>query len=82
MRTQLITLTGLVLALVVMWRAGPGQRVRAAGAFTVVWLLVTAWNLRTGLSHGYTFREELPIHVVIFTLPVATIWALAAWRDR
>ena len=37
------------------------------------------WNLRTGMSHGYSLQEELPIQLLIFAVPVAVGWLLA-WK--
>jgi hypothetical protein len=39
------------------------------------------WNLRTGMSHGYSLQEELPIQSVIFVIPVIGAWLLA-WKGR
>ena len=41
--------------------APAAHRAVAAGLFTVVWLAVSAWNLRAGLAHGYSLAEELPL---------------------
>ena len=51
------------------------RRWLAVGGFALAWLLVVLWNLRTGLSHGYTLQQELPIHALLFAVPVA----FAAW---
>ncbi len=74
MRTLIFIVVGLALAALSVRLAPATHRTLAVSAFTVVWLGVAALNLRTGLSHGYTLAEELPIHVVLFGLP-----ALAAW---
>lgn len=77
MRTLILIVIGVVLAYVCT-RAVPQPRRRLlAMAFSLGWLLVVGWNLRTGLSHGYSLREELPIQAVIFLLPTVLAWWLA-----
>ena len=76
MRTLILIAAGLVLALLSLRIAPAAYRGWAAASFTVVWLGVCAWNLSTGLSHGYTLAEELPIHAVLFGVPVALAWVL------
>ncbi|MDR7194585.1 hypothetical protein [Luteimonas terrae] len=80
MRTAIIIALGLLTASLLLRLAPAGQRTLAAGAFTLVWLGVSAWNLRTGMSHGYTFAQELPIHLALFGIPVALAWVLW-WRS-
>lgn len=75
MRTLLLILVGLLAVAAAMWAGGPSRRLPVACGFAVAWLGVVAWNLRTGLSHGYSLREELPIQLLIYALPVAA----AAW---
>lgn len=81
MRTVIFIATGLMLAALALRLAPAAHRALVAGAFTLVWFCVSAWNLRTGLSHGYTLAEELPIHVALFGLPVAAAW-FARWWQR
>ena len=81
MRSLIFIIAGLLALGLAMWLAKPGQRRVVAGAFSVGWLLVVLWNLRTGLSHGYTLQEEVPIQALIFVLPVAAGWWLA-WKAR
>ena len=80
MRTLIFTAVGLLVAAAVTWLAPLQWRVRAAAVFTLAWLLVVAWNLRTGLSHGYSLQEELPIQAAIFLIPVA-LAGVIAWRS-
>ncbi|GAB1579741.1 hypothetical protein [Bordetella petrii] len=80
MRTLVLIAVGIVLAVLFLRLAPASRRTLAAGAFTVVWLGASCWNLATGLSHGYTLAEELPIHAVLFGIPVAAAWLL--WRRR
>ncbi|MEC7119646.1 MAG: hypothetical protein VXW65_07075 [Pseudomonadota bacterium] len=35
-----------------------------------VWLLFSLWNLRVGMSHGYTLLQELPFLLLNFGVPV------------
>lgn len=82
MRTLIIILGGLAL-----WGASLGlARLLAAStktatiAFAVLWFLVAAGNMWIGISQaGYTFKEELPIFLLIFLLPVA-VAVLVKWK--
>jgi len=76
MRTLILIVIGLALAIALLRLAPPAWRTGAAVLFTLLWLAVAGWNLRTGLSHGYTLAQELPIHVPLFGVPVALAWAL------
>ncbi len=75
MRTLIIVLIGLAVTAVTLWLTPVAQRLLAAGLFTFGWLVVSVLNLRVGLSHGYTLAQELPIHLVLFGVPVAAFWA-------
>ncbi|HEY5971828.1 MAG TPA: hypothetical protein VIT22_07615 [Pseudoxanthomonas sp.] len=74
MRTLIIITIGLAVMALMLWLTKPAKRRLTAWIFIGAWLLFTAFNLRTGLSHGYSLQEELPIHLVLFGVP-----ALAAW---
>ena len=74
MRTLILLAIGLAVMGLTLWRAKPRHRRIAAWLFMAVWLLFTLYNLRTGLAHGYSLQEELPLHLVLFGVP-----ALAAW---
>jgi hypothetical protein len=76
MRTLILIAIGLAIAAIVLWRAPAARRSLAAVVFSVLWLCVCMWNLRTGMSHGYTLAQELPIHAVLFGVPVIGAWAL------
>lgn len=82
MRTLIFILAGLTLAAVVLRFAPPAHRMLAVSIFSLVWLAVAAFNLRTGLSHGYTLAQELPIHLVLWGVPVAGAWLWAWWSGR
>ena len=75
MRTLVLVAIGMLLAYASLRLAPARRRWLAVGGFALAWLLVVLWNLRTGLSHGYTLQQELPIHALLFAVPVA----FAAW---
>jgi hypothetical protein len=77
MRTMILILAGLLIAVGAVFRLPPAHRRKGAAAFTVIWLIAVIWNLRTGLSHGYALQEEAPIQLLIFVVPVAVAWWLA-----
>jgi uncharacterized membrane protein YwaF len=79
LRTLIFIAVGLVLAALLIRLTPAAHRTVAAGVFTVAWLAVSVWNLRTGMSHGYTLAEELPIHIALFGLPAAMAWGVWWW---
>lgn len=81
MRTLIFIVTGLVFMALAMWLTKPAKRTTTAWLFTAVWSLATLWNLRAGMSHGYSLQEELPIQAVIFAVPVLGAW-ISAWKGR
>jgi hypothetical protein len=79
MRTLIIILSGLVLwtvCLAVAKLFGSASLISMAHAtrvFAVIWFLIAAGNMWIGLTQtDYSFKEELPIFLLIFLLPVAT----------
>ena len=78
MRTAIIIAVGFVL-----WAACLGvakllasssisSMITATAAFVVLWFVAAAANMWIGvLQAGYSFREELPIFLLIFLLPSA-----------
>ena len=78
MRTAIIMAVGFVL-----WAACLGvakllassstsSMITATAAFVVLWFVAAAANMWMGVSQaGYSFREELPIFLLIFLLPSA-----------
>lgn len=82
MRTLIIILAGLAVVVLAMRVAKPAKPVVVAWLFAAVWLVVVGWNLATGMSHGYTFQEELPIQAAIFAIPVLAAWMFARKRRR
>ena len=52
----------------------------ATVVFAVLWFALAAANLWVGVSQaGYSFREELPIFLLIFLLPVA-VAVFVKWK--
>lgn len=52
----------------------------AAKAFIPVWLVVSLVNMWVGVTKaGYSFRDELPILVIVFAVPSAAA-AFVLWR--
>ena len=81
MRTLIFVVVGLLLVGLSMWLVRPRRRRALAAVFSVGWLLAVLWNLRTGMSHGYSLQEELPIQAGIYLVPVAAGWWWA-WKTR
>lgn len=79
MRTLILIFGGLLIAVGAVFRVPPLHRTKGAIVFTIIWLLAVLWNLRTGLSHGYSLQEEVPIQLLIFAVPVAVAWLLARY---
>jgi hypothetical protein len=79
MRTLIIILSGFVLWTVCLavaklfGSASLISMVHATRVFAVIWFLIAAGNMWIGLTQAdYSFKEELPIFLLIFLLPVAT----------
>jgi len=52
----------------------------ATTVFAAIWFVVAAANMWMGVSSaGYSFREELPIFLLIFLVPVA-VAVVVNWR--
>lgn len=86
MRTLLILVVGLLLVLAanlygrLFTQHYPGATTWATGAFLVLWLTATGFNLWVGVSKaGYATREELPILLLLFGLP-ALVAILVRWK--
>jgi hypothetical protein len=78
MRTALIIAVGFVLwaaclgVAKLLASARTSSMITATVAFVVIWCVAAAANMWIGVSHaGYSFREELPIFLLIFVLPAA-----------
>ncbi len=79
MRTLIFILAGLGVLALALFLSPAAWRGRVALGFIAAWLVVSGINLSIGLSHGYSLREELLVHLVLFGIPALT--ALAAWRS-
>jgi hypothetical protein len=86
MRTTIILLSGLLFfaGLFVFSRLFtqhyPGAPGWATYGFVALWLVATAFNMWVGVTHaGYSVREELPIMLLLFAVPVA-IALLVRWK--
>jgi hypothetical protein len=86
MRSLMIILGGLVFWLSCLGLAKyfgsayPNAMDYATKAFIAIWFLVAALNMWVGISQaGYSFKEELPIFLLIFLLPVA-IALFVKWK--
>ncbi len=78
MRTAIIVLGGLVLWAICLGIAkllassGNSYMTAATAAFIALWFVAAALNMWIGVSQaGYSFKEELPIFLLIFLLPAA-----------
>jgi uncharacterized membrane protein len=85
-RTLVIILCGFALWAVCLAGArllagtGTSSTTAATTVFIILWFLAAAVNLWVGVVRaGYSFREELPIFLLIFLLPSA-IAALVRWK--
>jgi hypothetical protein len=86
MRTGLFLLVGFLL-LAACFILGklfvanyPAATTGATVAYVVLWLVVAAFNMWTGVAKaGYSFAEELPVFALIFLVPAAAA-ILLKWR--
>jgi hypothetical protein len=86
MRTFIIILAGFLLwgACLVTVRllagAGASSMATATTAFIIVWFVAAAINMWIGITQaGYSFRDELPVFLLIFLLP-AVVAIAAGWN--
>jgi hypothetical protein len=86
MRTLIILFSGFLLwgAVIgtVRLLAGTGvsSMTTATVAFIAVWFVAAAVNMWIGITQaGYSFREELPIFLLVFLVP-AVIAVLVKWK--
>ncbi len=58
----------------------PASTTWGLSAFLAIWLAATGFNLWVGVSHaGYSVSEELPIMLLLYSLPAAVAIAIK-WR--
>jgi hypothetical protein len=86
MRTLLFLLGGLFLLAAFLLLAKlfsghfPNATRWATVAYVLLWLIIAAANLWTGVAKaGYSVAEELPIFLLIFGLPCAVAY-LVNWK--
>lgn len=86
MRTGLFLLAGFMLLAVCailgkMFAANyTSSTMAAVVAFIVLWLVVAAFNMWTGVAKaGYSAAEELPVFALIFLVPTAAA-ILLKWK--
>jgi hypothetical protein len=86
MRTVLFLIAGLLLlaAFLLLGRMfsanHPGATYAATPAFVCLWPAISATNLWVGVARaGYTLTDELPIFLLIFSVPV-TVALVVKWR--
>ena len=86
MRTMIIILGGFVLWGVCLGIAkllpntSTSSTTVATAAFVAIWFVAAASNLWVGISQaGYSFREELPIFLLIFLLP-SVVAVFVKWK--
>jgi hypothetical protein len=86
MRTLIIIAGGFALSAICLgvarWvgGAGPPAVTTATVVFVILWFVAAAVNMWIGVYRaGYSFREELPIFLLIYLLPVA-VAVLVKWK--
>ncbi len=86
MRTALFLLAGLLLMAAALILAKllspdiPAARPWLLGLAFAAWLALTAFNLWIGISHaGYSVREELPVFILLFGVPVLAALLARRW---
>jgi hypothetical protein len=81
MRTAIIIAIGFALlgvCLGVGWFAGGAERLKTAAlVFIGLWFVAAGVNMAVGVMRaGYSFTEELPIFLLIFSVPAALAFFL------
>jgi hypothetical protein len=86
MRTGLFLLAGFFFfstALIMGWLVGdqvPAARTWSIVIAGVVWLCLTSFNMWLGVTKGgYSVREEAPILVLLFGLPLTLAVIVSRW---
>ena len=85
MRTLMLIVGGFVLWAVCLGiaklagKASASSLTLATLVFAAIWFVLAAANMWVGMTHGYSFKEELPIFLLIFLLPVV-VAAFVRWR--
>jgi hypothetical protein len=86
MRTVLIILAGLVVWAICVGfikflaSLSPANLTAATALFAGTWLLLAAVNMWFGVYRaGYSFKEELPIFLLIALVPI-TVAVIVRWK--
>ena len=80
--TMMVILAGLVM-LSIMMVSAKGNYAGAVKRFLPLWLLLSVVNMLVGVYYaGYSFREELPILLVVFGFPAAATLLIKALLER
>ena len=84
MRTLIIIGIGFVLLGLCLgsgWLAGGAGKLKVAALlFIALWFVAAAVNMYVGVTRaGYSFMEELPIFLLIFSAP-AIVAAILRWK--
>ncbi len=75
-----IVLLGLFLLFGKLWGGNAPDFALAIKLFIPLWALIALTNLWVGVTRaGYSVKEELPILVIVFVIPVV-IAGVAFWR--
>jgi hypothetical protein len=78
-RTLVVIAIGLVLSSTLVFaidHLGKGK-ITGAIVFMVAWLIFCAVDYSNGVKAGYSARDELGIHILIFALPTLSAWLAA-----
>ena len=86
MRTFIIIVAGLALLAICLGigkmisGAGPPAMTTATVVFVILWFVAASVNMWAGVYRaGYSFREELPIFLLIYLLPAGAA-VLVKWE--
>jgi len=86
MRTLMLIVGGFVLWAACLGIAKLAARASASSltlatlVFAVIWFVIAAANMWVGVTQaGYSFKEELPIFLLIFLLPVV-VAVFVRWK--
>ncbi len=86
MRTVIILISGLLIWAGVFFYSRlfvshfPSAVTLGSYLFVVFWFVATAFNMWVGVRYaGYSWREELPVMVMLFVVPVA-VALLIRWK--
>lgn len=71
---------GLFILFGYLWGSSAGSMALAAKVFMPCWLIIVMVNMWVGVAHaGYSVKDELPILVMNFLVPVI-VACIASWQ--